>query len=157
MADKKNLQPNHIATNRKALHFYNILETYEAGIELKGHEVKSIREGRVDLRDSYARVDNGEVYLYDMHISPYTNAALKWKINLKRKRRLLLHKQEIKRLLGKVSQRGFTLVPLELFFVRGWVKVKLSLAKGKKTYDRRERIKKRIAVRELQREMKSRR
>jgi len=146
-----------VATNRRALHFYELIETYETGVELRGHEVKSLREGRVDMRDAYARVENGELIVFDLNITPYSSAAIKWKINPSRKRRLMMHKQEISRIAGKVMQRGFTLIPLELYFSHGWVKCKLALAKGKKTFNRKDRIKQRISDRDLSRALKYRR
>jgi len=139
-----------VATNREARHNYHILEAVEAGIELKGAEVKSLREHRANLKDSFARVEENELYLYNMHISPYPQAG-KFNPDPKRRRKLLLHKSEIKRLLGQLTQKGLTLIPLRLYFKRGIAKVELALAKGKKLYDKREAIRRREAERELRR------
>lgn len=137
--------------NKKAKLRYEIIETIEAGIELKGSEVKSVREGRVSIDEAFALIKNGEVYLYNMHIAPYTktgSAAMGH--DPVRPRRLLLHKREIKRLLGKTTQRGLTLIPLRLYFnSRGWLKVELALAKGKTKVDRREELKRRTLEREM--------
>lgn len=139
-----------VATNREARHNYHILESVEAGIELKGAEVKSLREHRANLKDSFARVEENELYLYNMHVSPYPQAG-KFNPDPKRRRKLLLHKSEIKRLLGQLTQKGLTLIPLKLYFKRGIAKVELALAKGKKLYDKREAIRRREAERELRR------
>ncbi len=139
-----------VAENRKARHDYFINETYEAGIALVGTEVKSLRAGKVSLRDSYAEVVGGEVFLHNMHISPYEKAN-RYNHDPKRPRKLLLHKQEIKRLLGQTTQKGFTLIPLRLYFKRGKAKVELALARGKKLYDKREEIARRDAEREMAR------
>jgi len=144
-----------VAENRKARHDYFIEETYEAGIALVGTEVKSLRLGKVSLRDSYAVVENGEVFLHNMHISPYEKGN-RFNHDPKRSRKLLLHKQEIKRLLGKTQQRGYTLVPLRLYFRRGKAKVELALVRGKKLHDKREEIARRDAQRELAREWRGR-
>src|SRR5687768_9858158 len=120
-----------IAENRKARHDYHVIETFEAGIVLLGTEVKSIREGRVNLRDSYARVEDGEVFLYNVNISSYSHRGYADHEALRR-RKLLLHKSEVRKLIGKTVERGMTLVPLRLYFKDGRVKVALSLAKGKK-------------------------
>lgn len=143
-----------VATNRKAFHDYAIEEKLEAGIVLKGTEVKSLREGKVNLRDSYASVDHGEVILHNCHISPYSHGNIMNHDPL-RPRKLLLHRKEINKLLGKTQQKGLTLVPLRIYFSsRGKAKVELALAKGKKQYDRREAIKEREAGREVERVMK---
>lgn len=143
-----------VATNRKAFHDYAIEEKLEAGIVLKGTEVKSLREGQVNLRDSYASVDRGEVVLHHCHISPYSHGNIMNHDPL-RPRRLLLHRKEINKLLGKTQQKGLTLVPLRIYFSpRGQAKVEIALARGKKQYDRREAIKHREAGREVQRAMK---
>lgn len=131
-----------IATNKKATHDYFILEKYEAGIVLKGTEIKSIRQGKVNLRDSFARIIKGEIFLMNMHISPYTHGNV-FNHDPLRDRKLLLHKKEIARLAGKVAQKGLALVPLSLYFKNSRVKVELALVKGKKLYDKREDIKKR--------------
>jgi SsrA-binding protein len=146
-----------VATNRKAFHDYAIEEKLEAGIVLKGTEVKSIREGLVNLRDSYASVDHGEVVLHHCHISPYSHGNMMNHDPL-RPRKLLLHRKEINKWLGKTKQKGLTIVPLRIYFSpRGQAKVEIALARGKRQYDRREAIKDREAGRELQRAMKSRR
>ena len=143
-----------VATNRKALHDYAVEEKLEAGIVLKGTEVKSLREGRVNLRDSYASVDRGEVILHHCHISPYSHGNIMNHEPL-RQRKLLLHRKEINKLIGKTQQRGLTLIPLRIYFSqRGHAKVELALAKGKRQYDRREAIKAREAGREVERAMK---
>lgn len=145
-----------IATNRKARHDYSIEETFEAGIVLAGTEVKSLRVGKVTLRDSFARVDKGEVWLHNVHISPYEYGN-RWNHEPTRTRKLLLHKGEIRRLIGKVQQQGLTLIPLRMYFTgRGHAKVELGLARGKKKWDKRQDIAKRTAEREAQRAMKER-
>lgn len=145
-----------VATNRKAFHDYFIEERYEAGIMLQGTEVKSLREGRVNLQDSYASVRGSEVFLHQCHISPYSHGNI-MNHDPTRVRKLLLHKTEIHKLLGKTQQKGLTLVPLRIYFTkRGYAKVELGLAKGKKLYDRRETIKSREAGREVQRAIKER-
>src|SRR5476649_1727689 len=144
---ERELAQANIAENRKAYHDFHLLETFEAGVALLGTEVKAIREGRVNLRDSFARVDGGEVFLYNVHISPYSHRGYADHEPL-RKRKLLLHKDEIKKLIGKTVEKGMTLVPTRLYFKDGRVKVAVSLAKGKKDYDKRETIKKRETDRE---------
>jgi SsrA-binding protein len=145
-----------VAENRKAFHDYHLLETFEAGLVLLGTEVKAIREGRVNLRDSYARVEDGEVFLYNVNISPYSHRGYADHEPLRR-RKLLLHRSEIKKLIGKTVEKGMTLVPVRLYFKNGRVKVAVSLAKGKKDYDKRETIKRRETDRETRAAMKSRR
>jgi SsrA-binding protein len=145
-----------IAENRKAFHDYHILETFEAGIALLGTEVKAIREGRVNLRDSYASVEDGELFLHNVNISPYSHRGYAEHEPLRR-RKLLLRREEIRKLIGKTVERGMTLVPLRLYFKKGRVKVAISLAKGKKEYDKRETIKKRETDRETRAAVKSRR
>jgi SsrA-binding protein len=142
-----------IAVNRKARHDFFIEDEYEAGMVLKGTEVKALRLGKVNLKDSYARVKNGEVFVYQMHIGPYPFAYYENHDPL-RTRKLLLHKQEIKRLYAKVNEKGHTLVPLKIYFKGGKVKLSLALAKGKRQYDKREAIKRRDEQRELARERK---
>ncbi|MFQ6032208.1 MAG: SsrA-binding protein SmpB [Candidatus Zixiibacteriota bacterium] len=142
-----------ISTNRKAHHLYHVLESFEVGIALVGTEVKSLRLGRANLKDSYAMVKKGEVYLHNMHISPYDQAS-RFNHDPTRSRKLLLHRREIKRLLGKTAERGFTLVPLKLYFKGNVAKVELALAMGKKIYDRRKEIKDREVKRELRRALK---
>jgi SsrA-binding protein len=145
-----------IAENRKAHHDFHLLETFEAGIVLLGTEVKSIREGRVNLRDSYARVEDGEVFLYNVNISPYSHRGYADHEPLRR-RKLLLHRDEIRKLIGKTVEKGMTLVPVRLYYKNGRVKVAVSLAKGKKEYDKRETIKRREADRETRAAIKARR
>ncbi len=143
-----------VATNRKAFHDYAIEEKLEAGIVLQGTEVKSLREGRVNLRDSFASVDKGVVRLHNCHISPYSHGNI-MNHNPLRVRTLLLHKKEIRKLIGQTQLKGLTLVPLRIYFSpRGHAKVELALARGKKEYDRRETIKQREAGREMERAMK---
>ena len=145
-----------VATNRKAFHDYFIEERYEAGIMLRGTEVKSLREGRVNLQDSYASVRGNEVFLHQCHISLYSHGNLT-NHDPTRVRKLLLHRAEIHKLLGKTQQKGLTLIPLRIYFSkRGYAKVELGLAKGKRLYDRRETIKSREAGREVQRAIKER-
>ena len=144
-----------IAENRKARHDYHILETWEAGVSLLGTEVKSIREGRVNLRDSYARVQGEEVWLMNVHISPYSHRGSSDHAEM-RERKLLLHRHEIRKLLGKVAEKGLTLVPLELYFKKGRVKVLLALAKGKQAHDKRETIRRREVDRETRAAVKAR-
>jgi len=144
-----------IATNRKARHDYHILETMEAGIVLHGGEVKSLRQGRANLRDSYAQVEDGELYLCNVHISPYEQSG-PFGPDPRRRRKLLMHRREIKRLLGKTAQRGFTLIPLKLYFSGPVVKVELALGRGKRDYDRRQDITKRETDRDIQRAVKDR-
>ena len=145
-----------IAENRKAFHDYHLLETFEAGIVLLGTEAKAIREGRVNLRDSFARVEDGEVFLYNVNISPYSHRGYSEHEPLRR-RKLLLHRDEIRKLIGKTVEKGMTLVPVRLYYKNGRVKVAVSLAKGKKEFDKRETIKRREADRETRAAIKSRR
>lgn len=145
-----------IAENRKAHHDFHLLETFEAGIVLLGTEVKAIREGRVNLRDSFARVEDGEVFLYNVNISPYSHRGYAEHEPLRR-RKLLLHRTEIRKLIGKTVERGMTLVPVRLYYKEGRVKVALSLAKGKKEYDKRETLKRRETDRETRAAIKARR
>ena len=145
-----------ITENRKARHDYHILETWEAGVALLGTEVKAIREGRVNLRDSYARVKNAEVWLLNVHISPYSHRGYAQHAEL-RERKLLLHRHEIRKLLGRTAEKGLTLVPLELYFNAGKVKVLLALAKGKQAHDKRETIRRREVDRETRAAVKARR
>ena len=144
-----------IAENRKARHDYFVEESFEAGIALQGTEVKSCRGGRVKLRDGYAQVENGEIFLLNVHISPYEQGNRNNHEPL-RKRRLLMHKDEIRRLHGQVREKGYTLVPLRLYFKKGRVKVQIGLAKGKKAYDKRDDIAARDVEREMARAMRGR-
>ncbi len=139
-----------VITNRKARHEYFILESYEAGIALKGTEVKSLRNGDGNLNDAYAAVDHGEVWLLNMHISPYEHGTVN-NHDPRRERRLLLTKKEIRRLIGRTGEKGLTLVPLRVYFKNGLAKVEIGLARGKKTYDKREDIKRREQEREMER------
>ncbi len=143
-----------IADNRQARFRYEILETYEAGIELKGTEVKSIRQGKANLQDGYALMRNGEAWLLNVHISPYQKATDFFNHDPRRTRRLLLHKKEIRKLIGKVEQEGLTLVPLKMYFKRGFVKVTIALGRGKKLHDKRESLKERQDKRDMARAMK---
>ena len=144
-----------IAENRKAFHDFHLMETFEAGLVLLGTEVKAIREGRVNLRDSFARVEGREVFIYNVHISPYSHRGYADHEPLRR-RKLLLHRSEIRKLIGKTVEKGMTLVPTRLYFKDGRVKVAVSLAKGKKDYDKRETIKRRETDRETRAAVKSR-
>ena len=144
-----------IAQNRKARHDYFIEETYESGIVLAGTEVKSVRQGNVNLRDSYAVIKDGEVFLYNMHISPYEKGNIFNRDPL-RTRKLLLNRREIDKLAGYVQQKGYTLVPLKVYLKRGWVKIELAVAKGKKIYDKRQSIAKRDAQRAIERAFRER-
>jgi SsrA-binding protein len=144
-----------IAENRKARHDYHVLETFETGVALLGTEVKAIREGRVNLRDSYARVENGEVWMMNVHISPYSHRGYAEHAEM-RQRKLLLHQHEIRKLVGRTAEKGLTLVPLELYFKKGRVKVLLALAKGKQAHDKRETIRRREVDRETRAAVKAR-
>lgn len=142
-----------IATNRKALHDYFVVETVEAGIVLTGTEIKSVREGRVNLRDGYAVIRNGEVWLLNVHIAPYTHGNRE-NHEPRRERKLLLHRKEINRLLGKLNERGWTLVPLRMYLRKNIAKIELALVRGKRLHDKRETIARRDADRDLRRAMK---
>lgn len=142
-----------VTENRKAWHDYFIEETYEAGIALTGTEVKSLRAGKSNLKDSYAQVENGEMFLFNMHISPYEQGN-RFNVDPIRKRKLLLHKNEISRLFGRVKQQGLALVPLKVYFKRGRIKIELALAKGKKQYDKRDALAAKDAQREVERSMR---
>lgn len=144
-----------ISRNRKALHDYHIDESYEAGIVLTGTEVKSVRNARVNLKDSYARVDNGELFLYNMHISPYEQGN-RYNHDPLRMRKLLMHRAEINRLFGKVREKGYALVPLKIYFKGGRAKIELALARGKRVYDKRQDLKERESRREMERAVKDR-
>ena len=144
-----------IATNRKAYHDYEVLETYEAGLVLRGTEVKSLRESQVNFKDCYAAVDNGEAWLIGCYITPYHHGT-DANHDPERRRKLLLHKKEIGRLLGKVAERGLTLIPLRLYFKGGRVKCELGLARGKKLHDKRASLREREAKREMAKEARAR-
>jgi SsrA-binding protein len=151
---EKKPQTKIIAKNKKAFFNYELLETFEAGISLFGSEVKSIREGRISLKESYAEVKDGEVFLLHCHISPY-EAANRFNHEPRRERKLLLHKREIKRLTGKIKEKGLTLVPTKVLInARGKVKVEIALAKGKRAYQKKEVIKERDIQREVRAELK---
>lgn len=144
-----------IADNRKAYHDYHVLDTWEAGVALLGTEVKAIREGSVNLRDSYARLENGEVWLMNLHISPYSHTGYAHH-DERRQRKLLLHRHEIQKLMGRVVERGLTLVPLRMYLNKGRVKVALALVKGKQAHDKRETIRRREVDRETRAAVKAR-
>jgi SsrA-binding protein len=144
-----------VADNRKALHDYHVLDSWEAGVVLLGTEVKAIREGRVNLRDSFARVEKGEVWLLNVHISPYSHIGYV-RQDERRQRKLLLHEHEIRKLAGRVAEKGLTLVPLRMYFKNGRVKVQLALAKGKQAHDKRETIRRREIERETRAAVKAR-
>lgn len=151
MSDKR--EGRNIAQNRKAWHDYFIEETYEAGIALVGTEVKSIRAGNINLKDSYADIKDGEIFLFNVHVSPYEKGNIFNKDPL-RTRKLLMHRIEIARLNGYIRQKGYTLVPLKVYLVRNRIKVELGIARGKKLYDKRESIMKRDAERDVERAFK---
>ena len=138
------------ATNRKALHNYTIIESLEAGIMLAGTEIKSIRNRHVSLDDSFARIDGDEVFLYNMHVNPYAQGG-RWNLEPTRPRKLLLHRQQIERLRGKVSQRGYALIPLRLYSKRGLAKIDLAIGKGRQAYEKRDVIREREVARDLRR------
>ncbi len=144
-----------VARNRKARHEYEILETYEAGIVLRGPEVKSVRAGNIAFRDAFARLEGGEMLLYNLHISPY-EPATNQNEDPTRVRKLLLHKQEIRRMVGKVEEKGLTLIPLDVYFARGFAKVTVALARGRKLYDKRDKLKKQTQEREAKRAIDAR-
>lgn len=149
------MSDKNFAQNRKARHDYHVEETYEAGIVLQGTEVKSIRAGKVNLKDSFARVDKNELFLYNMHISPYEQGNIS-NHDPVRTRKLLMHKMEIKRLIGLIKEKGYTLVPLKLYLGNGKIKVELGLAKGKKLYDKRKTLQEKTAKREIERAFRDR-
>ena len=144
-----------IANNKKAFHDYFIEDTYEAGIALAGTEVKSLRSGKCSIKEAFVRVENGEVYVYGMHITPYEKGNIFNKDPL-RVRKLLLHKLEIRRLMSKIKEKGYTLVPLQVYFKGSLVKVEIGLARGKKLYDKRDDLAKKDAKREIDRAFKAR-
>ncbi len=152
MAQQKETQKL-IANNKKAYHDYFIDETYEAGVALHGTEVKSMRQGKCSIKESFIRIENGEVFVYGMHVSPYEKGNIFNKDPL-RVKKLLLHRYEINKLTGKVAEKGYTLVPLQVYFGKGKVKVEIGLARGKKLFDKREDIAKKDQRRETQREFK---
>jgi len=155
MAKPKVTGEHNVCVNRQARHNYFIDETYEAGIILLGSEVKSLRDGKANLVDSYARIQKGEAFLINTHVSPYPGAN-QFNHDPTRTRKLLLHKREIERLTSKTKEKGLTLIPLRLYFKDGKAKVELGLARGKKLYDKRETLKRKMAQREVERSLKSR-
>ena len=155
MARQKSSEDHNICVNRQARFHYFIDETYEAGLVLVGSEVKSLRDGKANLTDSYARIQKGEAFLIKAHVSPYPGAN-QFNHEPTRTRKLLLHQREIERLTGKTRERGFTLIPLRLYFKKGRAKVELGLARGKKLYDKRETLRRKVADREVERAIKAR-
>lgn len=145
---------NVVAQNKKARHDYFILETYEAGIELKGTEIKSLRNGSCNLKDSFVRIKNGEAYLENMHIAPYKQGNI-FNVDSRRIRKLLLHKKEIRKLDQKVMQEGLTIVPLRVYFNKSHAKVEIALAKGKKNYDKRQSLKEKDMKRDIDKALKN--
>ena len=142
-----------IATNKEARHNYALFDAYEAGIELKGGEVKSLRAGKASLKESFARIEKGELLLYNMHIAPYEGTTVDIP-DPKRVRKLLLHKKDISKLAAKTSQRGYTIIPTKIYFKKGYAKVEIAIARGKRTWDKRETIQKREAEREVRRSLR---
>ena len=143
-----------ISNNKKAYFLYEIIETYEAGVQLTGTEVKSLREGRVNLRDGFAQIRNGEAWLLNVHISPYQASGAYFNHEPRRTRKLLLNRREISKLTGSIEQKGLTLVPLKMYFKGNWVKISIGLGRGKKIHDKRETIKRRQDQRDMARAMK---
>ncbi len=142
-----------LANNKKARHEYFIEEVYECGIELVGTEVKSIKKGKVSIKESYCMIENMEVYVYSMNVSPYTEGNI-FNVDSLRKRKLLMHKSEIRKLIGKTKEKGYTLIPLRVYEKNGLIKVEIALAKGKNLYDKRDTLKKRDDLRNMQRAMR---
>jgi SsrA-binding protein len=155
MVREKSTGEKNVCLNRQARFNYFIDETYEAGLVLVGSEVKSLRDGKANLKDSYARIQKGEAFLINAHVSAYPGAN-QFNHDPTRARKLLLHQREIERLTGKTKERGFTLIPLRLYFKNGKAKVELGLARGKKLYDKRETLRRKVAEREVERSLKSR-
>ena len=146
-----------IASNRRARHFFNLEKTFEAGIVLIGPEVKSLRQGRANINEAFGKVEGSEIFIYNMHVSPYTEAGRWNPTDPRRPRKLLLNRMEIKRLIGAVTQKGYTIVPTRLYFNdRGYVKIEIALARGKKVHDRRDDLKKRAEDRDMEREFHKR-
>jgi SsrA-binding protein len=145
-----------IIDNRRARHEYEILETLEAGLELTGTEVKSIRAGKANLQDAFILIRDGEAWLLNMHISPHNTASKVFNHDPTRRRKLLLHRREINRLRGTIEQKGLTMIPLKLVLSRGWIKAHIAVARGKKLYDKRQSLKEKQVNREVQRELKTR-
>ena len=153
MPEKKQSEIKVIADNRKARHDYHILDTYESGMVLKGTEVKSIRNNRVSIRESYAQFKGKELYIINMHIAPY-KFGNRFNLEPKRDRKLLLHEKELKKLKTQIEAKGLTLVPLRLYFRKGFAKLEIALVRGKKLYDKRQDLKKKAIKREMERELK---
>jgi SsrA-binding protein len=151
MNTDKGAEEKTVVTNRKALHEYFVIDRFETGIALKGTEVKSLRQGTANLQDGYAMIRKGEIWLIGMHISPFEKGNIN-NHDPKRDRKLLLHKREIRRLIGRVTEKGLTLIPLRIYFKHNIAKIELGLARGKKSYDKREAIKKREVERQMRRE-----
>jgi len=152
--DRKEDDKNIVTQNKKAFHDYFILERYEAGVMLKGNEVKSLREHKANLKDSYARIKNDELFLYNMHISPYSKSRID-ETQPNRVRKLLMHKNQIRKLAGKLNDKSTTLVPLSIYFINHLAKVELALVKAKLKYDKREDLEKKAQEREIQRTLKN--
>ncbi|MBQ4079023.1 SsrA-binding protein SmpB [bacterium] len=144
-----------ISTNRKAFHEYHIFDKFNAGMVLTGTEIKSIRKGAINLKDSFVKVDDFEVFLYNCHISPYEQGN-RYNHEEKRTRKLLLNKKEIEKLVGKIKKDGYAIVPLEVYLENGWAKIEIALAKGKKLYDKRDDLAKKAQSRDIERAVKSR-
>lgn len=144
-----------ISTNKKAFHEYHIFDKFDAGMVLTGTEIKSIRKGAINLKDSFVKVDDFEVFLYNCHISPYEQGN-RYNHKEKRTRKLLLNKKEIEKLVGKIKKDGYAIVPLEVYLENGWAKIEIALAKGKKLYDKRDDLAKKAQTRDIQRAVKSR-
>ncbi len=144
-----------ISTNRKAFHEYHIFDKFNAGMVLTGTEIKSIRKGAINLKDSFVKVDNAEVFLYNCHISPYEQGN-RYNHEEKRTRKLLLNKREIDKLIGRIKKDGYAIVPLEIYLENGWAKIEIALAKGKKLYDKRDDLAKKAQTRDIDRAVKSR-
>lgn len=144
-----------ISTNRKAFHEYHIFDKFNAGMVLTGTEIKSIRKGAINLKDSFVKVDNSEVFLYNCHISPYEQGN-RYNHEEKRTRKLLLNKREIDKLIGRIKKDGYAIVPLEIYLENGWAKIEIALAKGKKLYDKRDDLAKKAQSRDIERAVKSR-
>jgi SsrA-binding protein len=142
-----------VAKNRKARHEFHVLQTWEAGLVLQGTEVKSLRDGKANLADAYARMDGGELWLYNMHVSPY-EAGNRFNHDPLRRRKLLMHRNELRRLVGEVEQKGLTLVPLDVHFSGGIAKVDLALVRGKKLHDKRDTLRERAVARDMERGFK---
>jgi len=150
MANKEKKQDRVVSVNRKAYHDFEILETFEAGITLVGTEVKSVRAGQVNLRDNYAQIDKGELWVLNLHISPYSHGNVMNHVPL-RPRKLLMHKREISRLIGKTQEKGLTLVITKMYWQRNWLKVEVGLARGKKLYDKRHALREKDVKRQIER------